>query len=218
MELRGRPSVTSWGIGPQRARPCTCDWRLGTCAKWPSRSPVGGTPERRGSDDRSIGVHPDIFVSLGARLCSVCGSEAGFGTPFRSSSAHAAIPGPVPLRSKRKVPGPECCRVSVVAPHPRTRCFGGSPGSHAGGLQLLLVSPPDRTAVLCSGTQLISAVSSTAQAVHFLRGRSGNATPRGFRLEAESFITSAPRGDSACDCPVVHHWNAARGTAEPDAR
>ena len=51
---------------------------------------------------------------------------------------------------------------SGVVSHPRTRYFGGSTSSHAGGSELLLVSPPDRAAVLRSGSQFLSALPSTA--------------------------------------------------------
>src|SRR5450432_625786 len=217
MELLLRPSVTSSDIVPQRPRPCICDWPPGICVRWLSQFRARA-PERRASDERNLGVYPGVFVSLGARLRSVCGSEAGFGAAFRSSSPHAAIPGSVPLRPKRKVLGPECCRVSGVVSHPRTRYFGGSAGSHAGGSELLLVSPPDRTAVLRSGPQFLSAISSTAKAVHLLRDRSGETAQCGCALETESGIAASPGTDSACDSSPVHYGNAARGTAETDAR
>src|SRR5579863_7990913 len=210
MEPLLRPSGTSWGTVPPRARPYTCDWQPGIYAKWPSRFRVGGTAERWEPDDtRQFGLHTGVFVLLGARPRSVCRIEASFGASFRSTSSYAAMRGPIPLRSKRRVPGPECRRVSGMVPHPRTHYVRGSAGSHAGGLCLLFVSPPDRTAVLRSGSQLISAISPETQAVHFLRGRSSKATPRSCRFEAEPAIAAAPRGDPPCDHPVVHHRNPA---------
>ena len=160
-----------------------------------------------------------VFSSLlAARLRSLCESEAGFGAAFRSSSPHAAIPGSIPLRPKRKVLGPECCRVSGVVSHPRTRYFRGSTSAHAGGSELLLVSPPDRTEVLRSEPQFLSALPSTAQAIHILRGRSGETAQCGCAPETESGIAASPGTDSACDSPPVHHGNAARRTAKTDAR
>src|SRR5450432_475857 len=213
MELLLRQSATSWAIVLPRARPCTCDWRPGICAKWPLRFRMGGTAERRGSDETEpFGFHSGVFISLGARVRSVCRSEARFGAAFRSPSSYTAKPGSIPLRSKTKIPGPQCRRVSGMVPHARTCYVRGSPGSHAGGLRLLLVPSPDRTAVLRSGIQLISAISSKAQAVYFLRGRSGRVTPRGFGLEAEPAIAAAPRGHPPRDHPVVHDGNPAWGT------
>ena len=153
---------------------------------------------------------------LGTRFRSVCRSEAGFGTPFRYLGSYAAMPGSIPMRSK--LSRPECRRVSGMVPHPRTCYVRGSAGSHAGGWRLLLISPPDRTAVLRSGPDLISGISSKAQAIYFLRGRSCKITPRIFRFEAEPSIAVAPGGYTPRHSPVVHHGNAARGTAEHDDR
>jgi hypothetical protein len=76
--------------------------------------PGARAPERMGSDERILGVYSGVFVSLGTRLHSACGPEAGFGAAFRSFNPHAAIPGSVPLRSKCKVLRPECCSVSLA--------------------------------------------------------------------------------------------------------
>ena len=81
-----------------------------------------------------------------------------------------------------------------------------------------LVSPLDRTAVLRSGPQFLSALQSTAQAIHLLRGRSGETAQCGCALETQSGIAASPGTDSACDRPPVHHGNAARGTVASDAR
>src|SRR5580704_10381415 len=215
MELLLRQSATSWGIVPPRARPCTCDWRPGICAKWPLRFRVGGTAERRGIDEtRPFGFHSGIFISLGARVHSVCRSEAGFGTAFRSPRSYTARPGPIPLQSTNKIPRPHCPRVSRMVPHARTCYVRGSADSHAGGLRLLLVPSPDRTAVLRSGSQLISAISSTAQAAHFLRGRSGKVTRCGYRLDAEPALATAPSGHPPRDHPIVDHGDPAWRTAQ----
>src|SRR5207244_1421108 len=72
------------------------------------------------------------------------------------------------------------------------------------------------TAVLRSGPQFLSALPSTAKAVHLLRSRSGETAQRGCALETESGIAASPGTDSACDRSPVHHGNAARGTAETD--
>src|SRR5205085_1808368 len=64
----------------------------------------------------------------------------------------------------------------------------------------------------------LSALPSAAQAIHILRGRSGETAQCGCALGAESGITASPGTDSACDSPPVHHGNAARRTAETDAR
>src|SRR5215472_6140740 len=141
MEHLLRPSVTSWGIVPLRARPCTCDWRLGICARWPSPFLAAGTVERRGTDDtRLFGFHSCVFVPPGVRLRSVYRSEAGFGSSFRYPSSDAAISGSLPQRSTLEVSGPRCRRFSGMVPHPRTCHVRGSAGSHAGGLRLLFVS------------------------------------------------------------------------------
>src|SRR5713101_5438613 len=137
---------------------------------------------------------PEFSYSTCARLRPVCRFEAGFGTSFRYSVSHTAVPGPIPPRSKHKIPGPERGCVSGMVSHPRTRHVRGSLRPHAGGLRLLLVPSPDRISVLRSGSQLISAISSKAQAIFFLRGRSSRVTPRSFWLEAEPLIAAAPRG------------------------
>src|SRR5471030_826958 len=105
-----------------------------------------------------------------------------------------------------------------MVPHPRARFFRGSAGSHAGGSQLLLISPPDRAAVLRSRPQFISRISSAAQTLHFLRGRGGETSPRGFRVETKSIVAYAPGGDSPRNCSVVHHRNPPRRVAGTDAR
>src|SRR3954447_20696622 len=102
--------------------------------------------------------------------------------------------------------------------HTRTRFFRGSAGAHAGSLRLLLVSPPNGTAVLRSRPQLIPGISSTGPALHFFRDRSGEVAPRGFRLAPLSSIACASRGDPAGDHPIVHHRNAPRRTPGFDAR
>ena len=56
------------------------------------------------------------------------------------------------------------------------------------------------------------------QAIHLLRGRSGETAQCGCALETESGIATSPGTDSACDSPAVHHGNAARRTAETDGR
>ena len=136
-----------------------------------------------------------VFASrLAPAFRSVCGSEAGFGAAFRSSSPHAAIRGSVPLRPKRRVLGPECCRVSGVVSHPRTRYFGSSAGSHAGGSELLLVSPPDRAAVLRSGPQLLSALPATAAEYALeIRDQNGLGEPRRIILGHPPAFPYAPR-------------------------
>src|SRR5215831_8776226 len=94
MEHLLRPSVTSWGIVPLKARPCTCDWRLGICARWPSPFRAAGTVERRRTDDTwPFGFHSGVFVPPSVRLRPVYRSEAGFGSSFRYPSAYAAMPG-----------------------------------------------------------------------------------------------------------------------------
>src|ERR1051326_4763655 len=102
--------------------------------------------------------------------------------------------------------------------HTRTRFFRGSAGSHVGSLRFLLVSPPNRTAVLRSGFQFIPRISSTGPTLHFLCGPSGEAAPRGFRLAALSGIAYASRGDPARNRPVVHNPNPPRRTPGFDAR
>src|SRR5262245_42019105 len=105
-----------------------------------------------------------------------------------------------------------------MVPYPRTRFFWGAADSHAGGCSLLLISPSDRTAMLRPGPAFIPRVSSTSQALHFLRGRGGETPSRGFRPATLPNIASAPGGDSPRDSSVVHHWNTARRTAGPDPR
>ena len=95
---------------------------------------------------------------------------------------------------KRKVLGPECCRVSGVVSHPRTRYFGSLAGSHAGGSELLLVSPPDRAAVLRSGPQLLSALPSTAAEYALeIRDQNGLGEPRRIILGHPPAFPYAPR-------------------------
>src|SRR5689334_3431516 len=97
--------------------------------------------------------------------------------------------------------------------YPRTRCFWGAAGTHAGGFQLLLVSPPDQTAMLCPGPEFIPRVSSTGQTLYFFRGRGRETPPRGVQSAALSSIASAPGDDPPCDRSVVRHWNPPRRTA-----
>src|ERR1039458_9127328 len=105
-----------------------------------------------------------------------------------------------------------------MVPYLRTRFFRGATGSYAGGCRLLLVSPPDRTAMLRPGPEFIPRLSSTGQALYFLRGRGSETPPSGFRLAALSDIASAPGGDPPRDSSAVHHWNPPRRTAGSDAR
>jgi hypothetical protein len=95
--------------------------------------------------------------------------KRALGRRFDLPARTLQVPGPIPLRPKRKVLGPECCRVSGVVSHSRTRYFGGSAGAHAGGSELLLVSPPDRTAVLRSGPSFFP---------HIINGSSRTSSPR----------------------------------------
>ena len=67
----------------------------------------------------STSLFTPVFSSrLAPPLRSICGAEAGVGTPLRSSGSHAAIPGPIPLRTKRKLPGPERRRLPSMVSHP----------------------------------------------------------------------------------------------------
>src|SRR6516225_9040341 len=105
-----------------------------------------------------------------------------------------------------------------MVPYPRTRFFGGAAGSHAGGCRLLLISPPDRAAMLRSGPQFVPRISSTSQALHFLRGRCDGTPSRGVPPATEPNITSAAGSDSPRDSSVVYHWNPPRRTAGPEPR
>ena len=153
--------------------------------------PIADKQLRRGIDEVAKLNHAVLDDCCKSRLAPAFARyvdlKPGFGAAFRSSSPHAAFPGSVPLRPKRKVLGPECCRVSGVGSHPQTRYFGGSAGSDARCSKLLLVLPPNRTAVLRSGPQFLCAISSTAKAVDLL-----SATEVGKLLSADARLKRNP--------------------------
>lgn len=68
---------------------------------------------------RGMSVFTPLFLSRLAPVFSrYVELKRALGPAFRCPFAHAAVVGPIPTRTRRKVSGSECRRVRGMVPHP----------------------------------------------------------------------------------------------------